>query len=426
MSKLLIRNRNKDKYYKDGRSKPANWEYRFEIASIGGKRAHYSEAGFKTKAEAEEAGTKAKALLYESSGQTFRPSEMSVADYLDYWIDTYCKTNLKDTTVAGYQKKIRLYIKPALGHYRIKSLAPSVIQELINKMFNEGFSRNTLTSVKGILSASLDYAVEPCKFIATNPALHVRLPLKRAKSDIPTRKKVRRPVTETEWQQIMERFPESEPSHIPLVLAYRCGLRLGEVFGLMWEDIDFEKGTLRVNRQIQMNDSCKLWEFQPPKYDSYRIISVDANTLDLLLRTKNQQERAKEYYAEYYRQLYVSELLPSGHFITSGFLSTNMSTQPVHMVMTMECGDFIQPRILQHVGRIIHGTYKEGYPVISAEWDFHSLRHTHATMLYKAGVPMQLIQERLGHVNLETTDIYTHPTEKMRHELSEQLHEIYK
>lgn len=254
MAKLLIRNRNKDKYYKDGRAKPANWEYRFEIASVGGKRAHCSEAGFKTKAEAEEAGTKAKAL-YESSGQTFRPSEMSVADYLDYWLDTYGKTNLKDTTIVGYQKKIRLYIKPALGHYRLKSLSPSVIQELINKMFNEGFSRNTLSSIKGIMTASLDYAVEPCKFLAVNPALHVRLPLKRAKSEVPTRRKERRPVTKEEW-----------------------------------EDIDFENGTLQISRQIQMNEHTKLWEFQPPKYDSYRTISVDANTLSLLERTKKKQD----------------------------------------------------------------------------------------------------------------------------------------
>lgn len=425
MAKLLIRNRNKDKYYKDGRAKPANWEYRFEIAAIGGKRAHCSEAGFKTKAEAEEAGTKAKAL-YESSGQTFRPSEMSVADYLDYWIDTYGKTNLKDTTITGYQKKIRLYINPALGHYHLKSLSPSVIQELINKLFNEGFSRNTLSSIKGIMSASLDYAVEPCKFLAINPALHVKLPLKRAKAEVPTRKKERRAVTKEEWEQIIERFPESEPSHIPLILAYRCGLRLGEAFGLMWEDIDFKNGTMRISRQIQMNDTAKLWEFHPPKYDSYRTISVDDSTLSLLERTKAKQERAKDYYAEYYRQLYVAELIPSEHFIDSGFLSTNKSPNPVHMIMTRESGDYIQPRIMQHVGRIIHGTYKEGYPVISADWDYHSLRHTHATTLYEAGVSPLLIQERLGHVNITTTYVYTHSTEKMRNQLSEQLKKIYK
>lgn len=424
MAKLLVRNRNKDKYYKDGKAKPANWEYRFEIAPIDGKRAHASEAGYRTKAEAEEAGTKAKAL-YESAGQTFKPSEMSVSDYLDYWIDTYCETNLKDTTIVGYKKKIRLYIKPEIGHYRLKSIQPSQLQELINKMFNKGFSFNTLSAIKGILSASLDYAVEPCKFLAINPAVHTKLPVKRAKPDVPTRKKKRRPVTDDEWNQIMERFPEGEPSHIPLVLAYRCGLRLGETFGLMWEDVNFDNAKLRIDRQVQMNEEEKLWEFQPPKYDSYRIIELDTATLELLKREYDKQQRAKVYYDKHYKQLYVDKVTPSEHFIDSGFLSTNVSTQPVHMIMSRESGEYIQPRILQHVGRIIHGTYKKGYPVISADWDYHSLRITHASVLLANHVPLPVIQERLGHADIEMTEYYTRPTEQMHEDLIDKLEELF-
>lgn len=194
----------------------------------------------------------------------------------------------------------------------------------------------------------------------------------------------------------------------------------------MWEDIDFNNGTMRIDRQIQMNDNVKQWEFQPPKYDSYRTISLDTQTLELLKREHDKQQRAKIYYDEYYKQLYVDAVTPSDHFCDSGFLSTNMSTQPVHMVMSRESGEFIQPRILQHVGRIIHGTYKEGMPVISADWDFHSLRHTHATMLREAGVEISLIQERLGHVKIETTLVYAHNTDKMRSQMHSKIEELYK
>lgn len=86
MAKLNIRNRNKDKVDKDGKPKAANWEYRFEAAKIDGKRKHISKAGFKTKKEAEVAGTKALAE-YNNAGLTFEPSEMSYSDYLDYWFD---------------------------------------------------------------------------------------------------------------------------------------------------------------------------------------------------------------------------------------------------------------------------------------------------------------------------------------------------
>ena len=83
MAKLNIRNRNKDKLDANGKPKPPNWEYRFEGAKIDGKRKHITKAGFRTKKEAEIAGTKALAE-YNNAGLSFEPSEVSVSDYLDY------------------------------------------------------------------------------------------------------------------------------------------------------------------------------------------------------------------------------------------------------------------------------------------------------------------------------------------------------
>ena len=71
MAKLSTRNRNKDKYYKDGRPKPANWEYRFEAAKIDGSRNQISKAGFKTKKDAEIAGTKAMAEYNNAGNRIF-------------------------------------------------------------------------------------------------------------------------------------------------------------------------------------------------------------------------------------------------------------------------------------------------------------------------------------------------------------------
>lgn len=86
------------------------YEYYFEIASVDGSRKWTSKGGFKTKKEAKEAGKKAQEL-YEKAGQVVTPSEMSVSDFLDMWIEKDCRTDLKDVTVAGYEKKIRLYIE---------------------------------------------------------------------------------------------------------------------------------------------------------------------------------------------------------------------------------------------------------------------------------------------------------------------------
>ena len=389
------------------------WQYRFEGAIVDGKRKWISKSGFRTKADALTAGAKAQAE-YEDAGQTFKPSEMSVADYFDYWIDAYCKVNLKDTTVEGYQKKIRLYIKPAFGNYYLKSITPSIIQDFINDKFNEGFSRNTLVSIKALLSGAFDYAVEPCQFIKFNPATAVRMPSKRAEPNNPTRKKIKRPVTDEEWQKIMNRFPEGEPAHIPLTLAYTTGMRLGEIFGLQWEDIDFENNLITINRQVQRLEGEEYWSFTPPKYDSYRTIAVDHNTMQLLKREHDKQIKAKAYYDEYYIELYDD----SGKLCTHG-------THIVHMVMIRESGEYIQPRIMQHVGRIIHGVYNKNNPCISKDFDFHSLRITHASTLLSNGVPLPLIQERLGHTKIDMTEHYTKPTEKMKSDLLQTISKLY-
>ena len=166
------------------------WQYRFEGAKIGGKRKRFTKGGFATKKEAMQAGTKALAE-YNNSGLAFIPSEISFSDYLDFWMKEYCKINLKEDTCAGYQKRIKNHIRPALGHYKLKSLSPAVIQSFLNDKFNAGYSRNSLIALKSILSGSLTYAIEPLGFIQTNPASMVKLPSKRATPETPTRKKVR-------------------------------------------------------------------------------------------------------------------------------------------------------------------------------------------------------------------------------------------
>ena len=102
MSEITVRKRGK------------YWEYSFEGAKIEGKRKRTSKSGFRTKADASAAGIKAKAEFNEA-GFHFVPSEISFNDFLDYWMETYCKANLKQVTITNYEKKLRLHIKPELG-----------------------------------------------------------------------------------------------------------------------------------------------------------------------------------------------------------------------------------------------------------------------------------------------------------------------
>lgn len=106
------------------------YQYRFEIASRGGVRRYINKSGFKTKAEALEAGTIA-FNEYINEGKPFKECKMSYSDYLDYWIDNYCKNNLKYNTIQTYTTLSKKYIKPYIGHYRMCNITSLTLNLLL-------------------------------------------------------------------------------------------------------------------------------------------------------------------------------------------------------------------------------------------------------------------------------------------------------
>jgi len=136
----------------------------------------------------------------------------------------------------------------------------------------------------------------------------------------------------------------------------------------MWEDVDFVEGTISIRRQVQHDPQEKAWELTAPKYDSFRTITVDNVLLALLKDEFQRQQRAREYYGQRYQQVCVNE---------RGYLGS--TGKPVYLINTREDGTFIQPRSLQHTNHVAH---KElNMPL----FDFHTLRHTHTTLLLEAG-----------------------------------------
>ena len=384
------------------------WQYGFETANVNGKRSRTYKSGFKTKAEAMAAGAKAIAE-YNEAGLHFVPSEISFNDFLDLWMDAYCKVNLKEVTITNYKKKIRIHIKPDLGIYKLKALSPTVMQKFINKKAEENFSRTTLSVIKGILTGSLRYAVQQ-DMIRHSPMTSVMLPSARNETLNPrTEPHVYIPA---EWiKKIFERFPEGSSPHLAMMLGYKAGLRLSEAFGLTWDDVDFEENTIIVNRQVQWHETKKVWYFSKPKYNSFRTIDLDEECMELLKREREKQIKAKDYYAELYTMNYESE---NRHLNTTG------DGKLLSLINIRENGEFISPRTMQHTSGVIH--HKLNYP----EFSFHSLRHTHATMLAENDAPPKYLQDRLGHKNLEITNrFYLHLTEKMKEKGSGVLERLF-
>ena len=377
------------------------WEYEFDAAKVAGKRNRISKSGYKTKAEAVAAGAAAMAE-YNSSGIKFIPSEMSYADFLDYWIESYCLITLKKTTLDNYKKRIKAHIKPSLGAYKLTSLTTAGLQKFINSKIDAQYSLNTLSVLRGILTGSLQYAVRQ-NMLKSNPAREIRIPTERSTESLQLRSAPHRYLPPDVIEKIFERFPEKHPSHIPLMLGYRCGLRLGEAFAITWDCVDLEKGQIYINKQVQWSPAEQWWFFTNPKFNSFRTIDLDNSLLELLRRERKRQDKDRAYYEDMYTVYYENDVRG---LVTSP--DQTASATPIELMLVRQDGSYIQARTMQHASSVIH------YELGVKDFTFHSLRHTHATMLAEAGMPQKYTQQRLGHKDISVTlKYYTHLTDKM-------------
>ena len=412
MAKLNIRNRNKNKLDKDGRPKAPNWEYRFEAAKVDGKRRSISKAGFRTKKDAETAGAKAMAE-YNNAGLKYEPSEMSYADFLDYWYENYVILSCRYNTQEAYSRLIRLHLKPALGGYKLKSLTPVMLQDFINKKSMAGFSRAQLKNILCALTGSLKYAVVPAKLLPSSPAEYIKLP--RLQTDQEAQK--RAAVSLDDFHRIMERFKKGDPFRYALLIGFYTGLRIGEVHALTWDDIDLKEGTLEVNKQVYKRDKKKeensSWYFGPPKSRaSSRRIKIGATLIRELREYRTMQLSNRLEYGEHYTRVFtkpekdekgkiVHRLVEAEDFIPVGL-------PEVDMVMRKENGRMSTVASFRYASRVIH------YDLQISSFSFHGLRHAHATTLIESGISPKAVQARLGHDKIETTlQTYVHNTEAM-------------
>ena len=275
------------------------YQYQFEIAKINGKRQRVSKSGFKTRKEAVEAGVKAEAE-YINTGHSFTPEIMSYSDYLDFWLENYCHVNLKYHTIQAYENIIKNHVKPGIGFYRLNQITISTLQEFVNGIYvNKGFSKNFMKNILKVIKGSFNYALDK-EMIKNNPALRVKLP----KYDIPPEDPAHI-FTDDEIEKILNRFKKNHCMYYAIMTAYFTGLRVSEVFALTWNDIDFEKKTLTVNKNIikknqlgttkqrhLSGNSTTVWYFGTCKTESsYRTIPIGDTLVEALKKYKQEQEQ---------------------------------------------------------------------------------------------------------------------------------------
>ncbi len=392
------------------RKRGKTWEYSFEGAKIDGKRKPISKGGFRTKADALNAGIKAKAE-YDSGGRVFTPSAISLSDYLDYWYKRYA-SKLTYKTQDTYKNHIRLHIKPYLGSYRISILEPDVIQEWVDEVLHsqKKLARQSIANILGVLSGALNYAVQPLRYIRSNPCIYVKIP------DIKVDKKAKDHtdfvLSKEDWKQIKEYFSSAPESHsylfFPLIVGYHTGERIGEIFGTdLLADYNPVRHTLSVSHQLQKQKGILL--YTNPKYDSFRINKIDSLLEAEIQKELKRRECDRLRYREYYKNTY---LLPDNTIIQLPADSqVPDSYQEIWPLGVKQDGTILTTEHAKHMSRIVKD--KVGIELFHP----HCLRHTHGTILAQSGASPKTIMERLGHKNIKVTmERYVFNTEEMQNQ----------
>ena len=406
------------------RKRGSGYQYYFEGNRVNGKRTQIVKSGFKTKSDAQKEGMIAYNDYYQT-GSVFKPSQMLYSEFLDLWIEKYCKINLKYHTIEAYSNIIKNHIKPRIGYYLISQITPMILQNLINDIYIEkGFSKRFLNNILKVLKGSFKYATDELNYIKNNPAINTKIPKYDTAPNDPAHI-----FSEEEIQMILNRFENNHCVYYAMLTAYYTGLRVSEIFGLTWDDIDFENKRLTVNKNILKKNqrggtkgnhisgnSTTVWYFGTCKtQSSYRTIEISDTLINSLKKYKDEQEENEKNYSDSYMKHYSKEV--KNEFtnkpeikIINACSELEIALPEVKFVFIKNNGVFEGTDSMKYPFKVIH--YELGI-----NCRFHDFRDTHATRLIENGVDVKAVAKRLGHSNIRTTyEIYVRVTDKMEHD----------
>ncbi|MET3683253.1 integrase [Alkalibacillus flavidus] len=363
-----------------------------------GKRKQKSKGGFKTKQEAELALA---SLINDIQVGTFiKESDELFKDFSQEWLTIYSETNtVKPGTIRIRQHEINKLL-PFLSNLKLKDISRKIYQNALDNLKENGFADNTLSGVHRTGRMIFRKAIEMEK-IKKDPTEFAYL--KRTKKTIQDLEDTELPnyLEKEELYHFLETAKNEgiDQDYLTFKTLSYTGIRVGELVALKWKDIDFNNHTLKITKTYYnpQNNTLK-YQLVPPKTKrSKRIVSVDENVTDLFkkhlaIQNKVKMEKRTSYNDE-------------------GFIFTKKERHPGYPIL-IKIVENRMKRLLKLAG-------------LNEILTPHSLRHTHTSLLAEAGVDLEIIMERLGHSDDQTTkNIYLHVTRDMKKEASQKFSEL--
>ena len=322
------------------------------------------------------------ALNELNRGTYIEPTSMTVEQWLHIWFDEYACNSIKLSTKGSYDLYINKHIVPAIGNIKLSSLRPEMIQKLYNEKSENGrldgkggLNPKYIKNIHNMLHEALEQAVTN-GIISLNATKATVLPKQ-------TKKEMR--VLSADEQKGLLSVISTERHGLIITLALATGMRLGELLGLQWKDIDFNKRSLSISRTVNrlknfddtIESKTSLVTSDPKTKSSIRLIPINDNILhELTLLNKAQKSERLSIGANYENQ---------------------------DFIFATQVGKPLDPRYVQDVfKRLIKKADIN-------DANFHCLRRTFATRALEANVPAKIVSEILGHSSVGITlDLYSH------------------
>ena len=362
------------------------WEARVTMGTnpTSGKPVRKSVYG-KTQKEVRQKMT---AILNSMDQGTYRPeSKATVQTWMNTWLETFCVNKLKPYTLSSYQGIIENHINKYLGAMPLQSVRGSDVQGLYNKLIADGLAPKTVKNVAAVLHKAFGMAVKQ-GMIASNPCDAAELPAMH-QHEI-------KPFTDEEIPLFLQAIHGDDMENA-YALCLLAGLREAECLGLSWNRVDFSKGTITIDQQLQKEKS---------KGGRYRIVPFTKSNRP---RTIYPPQLAFDYLKSEQRRQSEKKLAAG-----------QMWDNPNNLVFTNAGG-----------GNIAISTFYKRFKRLAASIGRpdarpHDLRHTAATVAIASGSDVKSVQDLLGHATASfTLNVYAHSSEKMKEDTAARMQSYY-